>query len=311
MGPGDARHSRKGRSVTEPQELIDKQRVRAAFNRAADSYDGAAVLQREVAQRLLERLDYVRLEPAVVLDLGAGTGACSEALRARYKGAQVIALDLAEAMLAAIKARHGGLRRLFRGAPGLVCGDIERLPFADDSVDLIVSNLALQWCNGVEQAFAEFRRVLKPEGLLMFTTFGPDTLKELRQSWSQADGYSHVSRFMDMHDIGDGLLQAGFSNPVMDMEQLCVTYPDVFRLMHDLKAIGAQNATAGRAPGLTGKQRMQAMQQAYEGFRNTAGQLPASHEIVYGHAWKPSPGGTAGNGREQYVPVDMLHQRSK
>ena len=291
--------------MSQAGEPIDKRAVRRAFDRAAASYDGAAVLQREIGGRLLERLDYVRLQPATVLDLGAGTGLCSQALQRRYRGARVVALDLAEAMLRGIRARNSGLKRLLRAGPGLVCGDLEGLPFADESADLIVSNLALQWCNGVDRAFAEFRRVLRPDGLLMFTTFGPDTLKELRQSWARVDSHPHVSPFIDMHDIGDALLQAGFANPVVDMEMLTLTYTGVRDLMRDLKAIGAHNAARGRVRGLTGKQRLRAMQQAYEDFRDPQGRLPASHEVIYGHAWKADAGVVPG------VSVAALQAQAK
>jgi len=260
---------------------IDKRRARRSFERSAVTYDRAAVLQREVADRILERLDYIRLEPRLVLDLGAGTGYASEGLLARYPRARVLALDFALGMLQQARRRGRWLRR-----PVPLCADAEQLPLADASVDLLFSNLTLQWCNDLGQVFRQLLRVLRPGGLLMFSTFGPDTLKELRAAWAQVDGYSHVSPFPDMHDVGDALLGAGGRDAVMDAERLTVTYPGVEGLMHDLKTLGAHNATAARSRGCTGKGRLHAMRQAYEAFR-VGGLLPASYEVVYGPAWAP------------------------
>jgi malonyl-CoA O-methyltransferase len=153
---------------------------------------------------------------------------------------------------------------------------------------MVWSNLALQWVNDPDQAFGEFNRVLAPGGLLMFSTFGPDTLKELRAAFATVDQHTHVSRFIDLHDIGDILVKRGFADPVMDMEPFTLTYSDVRALMRDLKAIGAHNVTQTRPPGLTGKSRLAAVTQAYEPLRRD-GKLPATFEVVYGHAWKPLP----------------------
>jgi len=239
------------------------------------------VLQREIADRMLERLDYIRLEPRLVLDLGCGTGYATQGLLNRYPKARVLALDFALAMLQQARRRGRWLRR-----PVPLCADAEQLPLADASVDLVFSNLTLQWCNDLGQVFQEFLRVLRPGGLLMFSTFGPDTLGELRTAWGAADGYSHVSPFPDMHDVGDALVGAGGADAVMDAERLTLTYPEVDRLMQDLKTLGAVNATAGRSRGCTGKGRLQAMRRAYEEHR-LDGRLPASYEVVYGHAWAP------------------------
>ncbi|MCP3867790.1 MAG: malonyl-ACP O-methyltransferase BioC [Gammaproteobacteria bacterium] len=270
----------------EPEATIDKGQARLAFSRAADRYDEVAVLQRDIGQRMLDRLDLIKVEPRMILDLGAGTGVATEALARQYSGVKVLALDFAFPML--LKARERG--RLFR-KPGCLCADLEQLPLADDSIDLIYSNAAIQWSNDLEKAFREFLRVLKPGGLLMFTTFGPDTLKELRQAWSEADSHSHVSLFPDMHDVGDALARAGFADPVMDVDRLVMTYQTVGKMMQDLKILGAHNVTRGRQKGLTGKGRLKAMSQAYERHR-VDGLLPSSYEVVYGHAWAPdiSPG---------------------
>ena len=260
---------------------IDRRRVRRSFAHAAPSYDAAAVLQARVRDELLQRLDVVRLEPAVVLDLGAGTGHASLALKRRFRSSQVVALDLAEGMLREAGRRQTLLRRFRR-----VCGHAAQLPLRDASVDLVFSNLMLQWCTDPDAVFRECRRVLRPGGLLTFTTFGPDTLVELRRAWAAADHHTHVNRFIDMHDLGDALLRAGLVEPVMDVERYTLTYAEVRDLMLDLKAIGAHNANAGRPRGLTGKGALARMTAAYEAVRRD-GRLPATHEVVFGQAWVP------------------------
>ncbi len=267
---------------------IDKRQMRRAFERAAYSYDQAAVLQREISQRLLERLDLVKLAPATVLDVGCGTGGGSRALARRYPKARVMGLDMAQTMLQAARQGdswwHHQWPFLYGNSPRYIGGDLEHLPLPSASVNLLYSNLALQWCDNLSAAFTEFRRVLMPGGLLMFTTFGPDTLRELRQAFHGLDGYTHVNRFMDMHDVGDALSYAGFSTPVMDMEFLTLTYPDLISLLRELKAIGAHNVTRGRGHGLMGKGLWRAMAANYEKLRRD-GRLPATYEVIYGHAW--------------------------
>ena len=269
--------------------LIDKRRMRHAFSRAAADYDAAAVLQHEVCGRMLERLDYVKLQPARILDAGSGTGWGARQLAAKYPVAQMVSLDIAIGMLQAARSRSGWWRKLFSGAQQMqVCGDIEVLPLATGSVGMVWSNLVLQWCNDLPAAFAELHRVLEADGLLMFSTFGPDTLKELRQAFSGVDRHNHLNRFADMHDIGDMLVHAGFADPVMDMEYLTLTYDDVRGVLHDLKRIGAHNATSGRGHGLTGKNAWARLVENYERLRRD-GKLPITYEVVYGHAWKPQP----------------------
>ncbi len=270
---------------------LDRRAVRAAFARAAAQYDAAAVLQREIADRLMTRLDYIRLEPARALDLGCGTGYVLRKLARRYRRAQWVGLDLAFSMAQAAQARGTpslpfGMGRALRRSR-FITADAEALPFANDSFDLIVSNLALQWCDP-DRVFSECRRVLRPGGLLLFTTFGPDTLKELRAAWRATDSAVHVHDFLDMHDLGDALVRARLADPVMDVDHLTLTYAEVGGLLRDLKAIGAHNAAANRHAGLTGKQRYARFREAYENFRSAEGRLPASYEVVHGHAWKPA-----------------------
>lgn len=260
----------------------DKRELRRAFDGAAPVYDEVAVLQREVGERLLERLELVLLQPQRVLDVGAGTGLATRALQKRYRKAEVLALDLAPGMLKAAR-RRGSFWRPLR----CICADAEALPLASNSVDLVFSNFTLQWVHDLDRAFNEFQRVLRPGGLLMFSSLGPDTLRELRQSWASVDDYTHVNAFIDMHDVGDALVRARFADPVLDVENFTLTYPRVGDLMRDLKRLGAHNVTAGRRRGLTTRAKLQAMQAAYERYRGGDGRLPATYEIVYGHAWAP------------------------
>ena len=260
---------------------LEPRRVRRSFDRAAKTYDAAAVLHAEVRENLLARLQLTTLTPRVVLDAGAGTGHAARALKRRYPKAQVVALDSSPQMLHEAARRRSWLRPFAR-----VCADAGLLPLADASVDLIVSNLMLQWCNP-DAVFAEFRRVLAPHGLLSFSAFGPDTLRELRTAWDQVDSHSHVHHFIDMHDLGDALVRAGFASPVLDVERYILKYLTVRKVAEDLKATGAHNASTGRARGLTGARKFAAMQAAYENFRQD-GRLPATYEVVFAHAWVPA-----------------------
>lgn len=283
------------------QYSLDKKLVRQSFDAAADRYDEVAILQREVGQRIIERLELIKISPAMILDVGAGTGYVSQGLSRYFKKARIFSLDIAPRMLKVARSKNTLISRLM-GRQAYVCGDAEALPVSDNSVDLIFSNLTLQWCGELDRVFNEFRRVLKPGGLLMFSTFGPDTLKELRTSWQRAetdDEYLHVNQFIDMHDIGDALLRSGLTDPVMDVEHFTLTYPDVYKLMRELKALGAHNVARGRPHSLTGKKRLENMVSAYEQYR-VDDVLPATYEVVYGHAWQLPDSG------DITVPVESL-----
>ena len=295
---------------------IDSQAVRRHFARAARTYDAAAVLQREVGTRMMERLDVMRLTPAAILDAGCGTGEALPELAARYPQARRVALDVALPMLVATRRRVGENRslvdRLFAplgmrapGAPLLVCADVGSLPFAAGTFGLVWSNLTLQWVADLPQAIAEIHRVLEIGGLVTFTTFGPDTLKELRAAFATVDAHPHVGRFADMHDLGDLLMQSGFADPVMQMEMLTLTYADARSMAADLKAIGATNAARGRRRGLTGRRRFEralAFLEAMPG-RAADGRIAATFEVIYGHAWKTAPRRTAeGHAIVQFEP---------
>jgi len=264
---------------------IDRVAMRNAFEKAASSYDSAAVLQKEVANRLVERMDYMSMKPTSILDAGSGTGFVSELLSARFPKAKITALDLAFNMLKQAKEKRSFKQRWNKQFQ-YIHAEVENLPFADASVELIISGLTLQWCQDLPKVFKEFKRILAPGGLLLFSSFGPESLKELRQSWAAVDDLPHVNAFTDMHDVGDVLGQSGFLDPVMDMEVITVTYKDVKTVMRDLKKIGAHNVMQGRSHNMTGKNKLQKMIREYEQFR-LDGLLPVTHEIVYGHAWVP------------------------
>ena len=273
---------------------ISKKRARESFNRAATTYDNVAVLQREVGKRLIERLDIIKAVPQSILDVGCGTGDNTLALSKIYKRANIVALDFADQMLKVANNKRPWSQRLLNSSISYVCADAENLPFNDNSFDFIFSNLTLQWCIDLDRTFSEFKRILKPEGLVFFSTLGPDTLKELRHSWRQVDSNQHVHTFIDMHDVGDAMIRAGLADPVMDVEHFTLTYDSTINLMRELKQLGAHNASVNRPHQLTGKNHLRAVQQHYETYR-IDNKLPATYEVVYGHAWsvnaqKSAPG---------------------
>ncbi len=279
----------------------EKHRIQKHFDAKAICYESSAILQRNVCKELLQRLDLTRLKPQVVLDVGCGTGWGTQDLLKKYKKANVLSLDLSPEMLKQTKSKGSWLRK-----PKLICADAEDIPLENESVDLIFSNLMLQWCD-YKKVFAEFKRILKPNGLLMFSTFGPDTLKELRQSWAQVDEHAHVNEFTDMHDLGDELIYAGLAEPVMDMDVLTLTYKDVMSVMKDLKAIGANTILKDQKNaanmGLVTPAKLKRVIAHYESFR-CDGVVPASYEVVYGHAWKISQRETKINQKEFSVSFD-------
>jgi malonyl-CoA O-methyltransferase len=287
-----------------PEEFrLDRSGVRMAFERASARYEAAAILQARVNEELLDRLDFFKFKPAIVLDLGAGTGRGAAGLKRRYRSALVVALDVAPGMLREAR-RHQHLFRRFER----VCADAMRLPFADSSIDMAFSSLMLQWCDPLDSVFAEIRRVLRPEGFFSFSTFGPDTLKELRCAWAEVDGFNHVNQFTDMHDVGQALVRAGLTEPVLDVDRIELAYPDTLALMKDLKAIGAHNVTAGRPRGLMGRGRIARLQSAYASFERN-GRLPATYEVIYGASWGAAgrPGSRAGS--EVLISPSAIRQR--
>ena len=265
--------------------LFDAKQVRRAFSRSAASYDAAAQLQHAVEARLLESLDYLddpalkREPPQRVLDLGCGTGRASIAMQKRWPKAQIVSLDLALPMLRQARGTSarsmGWLSNPFARKPAQVCADARALPLAEASVDVLFSNLCVQWVEDLDALFAGFRRVLKPNGLLLVSTFGPETLWELRDAFAHADAAPHVSPFADIAGFGDALVRAGFRQPVLDREEEATHYPDLPALMRELRAIGATNALASRRHTLTGRSRFATAASAYETHRDAQG-LPAT-----------------------------------
>ena len=286
--------------------LFDTRHVRRAFSRASTTYASAAKLQAEIEARLLESLDYYAegraddaRAPKRALDLGCGLGRATRAMHTRWPNAQVVALDLALPMLRQhddARTRDGGfvrtLARLLPGAPAAparVCADARALPLADHSVDLLFSNLCVQWVDDLPALLAEWRRVLKPGALLLFSTFGPDTLLELREAFAAADAAAHVSPFAGIAAVGDALMAAGFRDPVLDRESYDTHADDLPALMRHLQALGATHALRRRRATLTGKGRFAAAAAAYEQWREPAG-LPVSWDVITAMAWAPQPG---------------------
>lgn len=268
-------------SKTEPP--FRKEDIARAFSLAASTYDKAAFVQKEVGQRLLERLSMIKSEPKVILDVGAGTGSLTKGLQAQFPKSTIIGLDIASGMVEYAKTHTK--RSFWKHQPHYVCGDMESLPFANQSFDLVFSNFSLQWSLSLEQSFQEFKRILKPDGALLFSTLGPLTLHELKQSWATVDNKPHVNEFMDMHDVGDLLLNTDLSNPVIDMEMITITYANIKQLLQDLKNTGARNAHRLRNPGLTSRQALAKLHLAYEQFKQ-GHQFPATFEVIYGYALK-------------------------
>ncbi len=284
---------------------VDVALLRQRFDRAAATYAEAAVVQREVGNRLLERFDVMRIAPSVVLDVGSGPGAHTRALAARFPDATVIAIDHSPAMVARAAPpvpKPGWLTRLTSGnnksgqgeTRGLVA-DMNALPLPREHADVLWSNFALQWVNDLPKLFAEWNRVLKVGGVMMFTAPGPDTLIELRRAISrdEAEADKHVHRFTDLHDIGDMLVQTGFADPVMDMEVITLEYATTDALWRDLKAQGAGNAMQTRSKGLMTPRKLRAIEAALDAARRDGGPIRMSVEVIYGHAWKVAPKKTA------------------
>ncbi len=285
---------------------MDRRALRRNFNRAAHSFGDGDALHREVGARMQERLGYIKLDVRAALDLGCGTGGALAGLRQRYPQAALTALDFAFEMVRRAAPAPGLLDRLLARVRARVqgarqhaaCADMAALPFVHGSFDLVWSNLALHWLDDPAPAVREAHRVLRSGGLFMFSTLGPDSLKELRAAWGEADTGAgpatwRVKRFIDLHDIGDLLLKSGFATPVMDMESIVLTYAEVDKLLDDLGNTGSVNAMLGRPRGLTGKLAWARMRAAYAQLRRDD-RLPATFEVVYGHAWKAPPRQAAG-----------------
>ena len=259
-------------------EITDKRLIADSFSRAAGSYDAAAQLQREVGHGLLRRLPPT-CAPRCWLDLGCGTGYFSRQLQERYAGSEGLAVDIAEGML----------RRAREQTPPLIhlAGDAEALPLTDACCDLVFSNLALQWCTNFAQVLEEARRVLRPGGVLAFSSLVAGSLGELRDSWKRVDGYVHVNRFRTSVDYQRLCRKSGLSLLSIDEQSHVEHFADLRSLMRSLKDIGAHNVNPGRPSGLSGRARLQALQRAYECQREPEG-LPLTYQVIYGVLRKPN-----------------------
>jgi malonyl-CoA O-methyltransferase len=275
---------------------IDLERVRKLFSRP-ERVQPADFLRREIASRMFDRLELIKIAPLRVLDAGCGAGADLAQLQKSYPAAQILGLDAAEAMLRGAQApaaKPSSLNQLLskllpaKTGVDLLCGDFAELPLGPNSVDLVWSNLAMHWHPQPDRVFAEWRRVLRVNSLLMFSCFGPDTLRELRAAFAEADLQQHALPFVDMHDFGDQLVEVGFSTPVLDMEVITVTYDTPQALLADVRALGG-NPLGTLSRGLMGKQAWQRMLDALERGRRPDGKLGLTFEVIYGHAFRPAP----------------------
>ncbi len=283
---------------------LDKKSTMASFNRAARTYDAHDFLQREVGSRVLQQLDMLVVNPENIADLGAGTGRFSRLLGRRFKKSKLYLVDFAIKML--FRARYNKKVKLF-SRERYICGDMEALPIADGQIDLAFTSLALQWSQQLELSVAEIRRILSPGGLFLFATLGPDTLRELRESFDLVSSDPHVNEFLDMHEVGDILSAQGFSDPVLTTERIIVEYQDVMKLMRDLKGIGASNVSTGRQKTLMGKARLAGMIKRYNALRRN-NKVPATYEVIIGHAWALDRGQKKGN-TEHTFPLSRLKKR--
>ncbi|MBS0350228.1 MAG: methyltransferase domain-containing protein [Proteobacteria bacterium] len=278
--------------------LLDRRHIIRNFDKTASSYHHAAVCQREIADRLLDRLEFVKIAPKVIVEVGARTGYITENLGRCYPDAQLIATDWSINSLQKLTANPNLLR---------ITADPDHIPLASSSADLLIANLVWTWSNNGQDCLREWRRLLKPGGLLLFTAFGPDTLCELRASFAAVDESAHVHLFLDMHDIGDLVLSAQFSDTVMQAERITFNYARLAGLWHDLRGTGFTNVLTSRRRGLTGKNLWRNMELAYHQWVSSEGDWPVSVEVVYGVGWAQEPSSKQTNDQgEVSIPVSDI-----
>ncbi len=273
--------------------------IRRSFSNASAQYSEKAVVQREIGERLLNRLDYFLLKPEAILDLGAGPGFFTKQLRKRFPKARLTAFDLSPEMLKTFKP--GWFSKTNR-----VAGDMMSMPFKDNSFDFVFANQVLHWGASFEDCFKEIARVLKPGGLLLFSTLGPDTFVELKNAFGAIDQYQHVNEFIDMHDIGDWLLQGAYKEPVVDMEYITVRYQSVRALCQDLKAQGVVNIHQARKPGLMTPRQWNRFLEAYQHYQDKEKRYPLTYEVIYGQAFAIDK-----NTSEVHIPISSIGRRQK
>ncbi len=279
--------------------MLNRKHIRRRFDRAANSFDGADFVHAATRDGLLERLQPLLVEARTIVDLGAGTGAATRSLEKRFNAARVIMVDLAHDMLEKARKKRAWLSRA-----SFVQASADALPFPNESVDVVFSNLMLPWVSDSSWVFSEVARVLRKGGVFAFTTFGPDSLLEIDRAWAAVDNTVHVNRFPDMHDLGDALVDAGLRDPVLDVDHLSVSYGNSDALFDDLTAVGARNSLQERTRGLTGKKRFSAMIKALE-TAAADGKIMLDLELVYGHCWGAGPKPDAANYRidASQIPV--------
>lgn len=275
-----------------------------SFNKYATKYDQAAKIQQEVGQRLFDRLDYLKIKPQSVLDLGCGTGCFLWQLKKRYPRAKVIGLDIAKAMLLVARKKQ----KWWWSSCSMVNGTMLALPFVSGAFDLIFANQAIHWSTELRIVIRELNRILNNNGCLIFSTMGPGSLPELKHAWQAVDKFAHVNEFIDMHDIGDYLLQEHFYAPIVDAELLTIRYTNLKQLLHDLKTQGVRNINQSRNPGLTGRKIWETFSKAY----NTQnGKYSLTYEVIYGNAWKGVPMvDQASDKFETFIPIDKIYKQS-
>jgi malonyl-CoA O-methyltransferase len=268
--------------------MLNSKHIRRRFERAALSFDDADFVHATTRDGLLARLEPLLVDAKTVVDLGAATGAASRRLSKRFKGAHVISIDIAHGML-----RRARSKKLWLSKGSFAQADASSLPLPNGSVDVIFSNLLLPWFDDPGPAFSEIARVLRKGGVFAFATLGPDSLQEISRAWRQVDDRAHVNRFPDMHNLGDGLVNAGLSDPVLDIDRLSVSYETCERLFADLTAVGARNSLEQRTRGLTGRKHFAEMTDRL----SDAGRIDLDLELVYGHCWGAGPRYDPGNFR--------------
>jgi malonyl-CoA O-methyltransferase len=277
--------------------------IRKAFDKAAEDYETRAVIQNEIGERLFERLEYIKIAPKTILDLGSGSGRFSQLLQKRYPKATLVSLDLSPQMLLHSRKKQGWLSKW-----PLVCANMNALPFANGSFDLVFSNQAVHWSEDLPQLLEEIMRVMNIGGCLLLSTLGPDTFKEMRDVFSQIDNYSHTNTFLDMHDLGDIMLKAKCLDPVIDMEMLSVHYSTISDLLHSIKAQGVRNIHPQRKPGLSGKAFIEQFTSLYQKNHALDDKYPLQYEVIYAHAWRGAQRLDQGV-QETMIPISSLRKK--